>query len=93
MNTVAMKGTAVKTRAPKEADFSSVMDLEAAICRDLGVDPMTVLTLALVLRAGDWPAVIIKRRLWNEQAQRVRVTIERHHIIAVKASEREVSRD
>lgn len=85
--TVALKGTGrpvSKLVRPRTADRNSVFALETAICRDLGLDPTLVKDISVDLHAGDWPMITVRRHLNQDEADRLTMTLETHHVIAVK---------
>ena len=66
------------------ADRESIFLMEAAICRDLGLDPSLCKDVTLELHAGDWPTVTIHRQLTQDEADRLTMTLDTFHVIAVK---------
>lgn len=84
---VALKGTGrpvSKLVRPRAADRDGVFQLEAAICRDLGLDPSLCKDVTLELHTGDWPMVTIRRQLTQDEADRLAVTLDTFHVIAIK---------
>lgn len=63
-----------------------------AICEALGVDPVTlgVVSVALVVKAGHWPTVVLRCHIGDDSLERIRDVVRRYHIIDVKVKETEV---